>query len=157
MVKTTQKNSIWGIGPKLLSSTLIYFSIMLYIDKIKLHIPVISEKTWIIYFFSGTLIAIGLVILMIVMRLIFAIYSLGFLYRKGFYASCRHPLYANFILILVPGICLLYNSWIILTTPVFMYFAFKHFIIAEEQGLIEQFGEDYIRYRKEVNSLIPKF
>ncbi|CQR75030.1 hypothetical protein SpAn4DRAFT_4394 [Sporomusa ovata] len=37
-----------------------------------------------------------------------------------------------------------------------MYFAFKYFIKEEEQGLIQQFGEDYIQYQKDVNSLIPK-
>lgn len=157
MIKRARKNSIWGSGPKLLSSTLVYFAIVLYIDKIYLQNFAISNSIWIINFISGTLLAIGLVILIIVIRLIFTIYKSGFLYRKGIYALCRHPLYANFIFILVPGLCLRFNSWIILTTPVFMYIVFKHFIKDEEQGLIEQFGEDYIQYRKDVNSLVPKF
>ena len=157
MFKRSRKYSIWGSGPKLLSSTLVYFAVILYIDKIYLQSSVISNKIWIINFISGTLISIGLVILIIVIRLILRIYKSGFLYRKGIYTFCRHPLYANFIFILVPGLCWQFNSWIILTTPIFMYIVFKYFIKDEEQSLIEQFGEDYIQYRKEVNSLVPKF
>lgn len=82
MLKRSQKNSIWGSGPKLLSSTLVYFAIVLYIDKIKLQIPVISEKIWIIYFLSGILVTIGLVIWIIVTRLIFVLYKWGRLYRN---------------------------------------------------------------------------
>ncbi|MEN6622959.1 MAG: cytochrome c biogenesis protein ResB [Smithella sp.] len=154
VIKRIRKNSIWGSGPKLLSSTLIYFAAVLYIDKIYLQNSIISNKIWVINFLSGTLTAIGLVILIILIRLIFTIYKSGFLCRKGIYGFCRHPLYANFIFVLVPGFCLRFNSWIILTTPVFMYFSFKHYIKQEEQGLIEQFGEDYIQYRKEVNLLL---
>ena len=142
MFKKKQKNTIWGSGPKLLSSTLIYFAIVLYISKMHFQIAVISEELWIIHFVSKALITIGVVLWIIIVHRIFAIYKLGILYREGLYAFCRHPLYANFILILVPGICLQFNSWITLTTPVFMYFTFKYCIKKEEQGLIEQFGEE---------------
>lgn len=152
-----KNNSVWGVGPKIISSTVVYFALTLSIDKIIHRFTITSEAALLLYCLSGILITIGLIIWVIGARTIFMMYKLDFLYRDGLYAFCRHPLYANFILILFPGFCLLANSWLVLTTPFFMYFAFKLFIKEEEQCLIEQFGEAYIQYQTEVNSIVPKF
>ncbi|VBB09577.1 phospholipid methyltransferase [Lucifera butyrica] len=151
-----KKDSIWGVGPQIAISTLIYLVLMLYIDKIIHNLTIISEEFSILHFLSGILIITGFVIWFIAVRTIFTMYKLDYLYRDGFYAFCRHPLYADFIVILVPGFCLLSNSWLVLTTPFFMYLAFRYFIKKEEQHLIEQFGEAYIQYKQEVNAIIPK-
>jgi protein-S-isoprenylcysteine O-methyltransferase Ste14 len=110
-----------------------------------------------LYIISGALIIVGVVIWIIAARTIFMMYELDRVYKDGLYACCRHPLYANFIFVLIPGFCLPANSWLILSTPIFMYIVFKIHIREEEQSLIEQFGEAYLEYKKEVNSVFPKF
>ncbi|MBU2700140.1 protein-S-isoprenylcysteine O-methyltransferase Ste14 [Sporomusaceae bacterium BoRhaA] len=152
-----KNNSVWGVGPKIVTSTLVYLALTLYIDEIFHCFAIVSEKIFMLYFLSGILITIGLVIWVIAARTIFMMYKLDSLYKGGLYSFCRHPLYANFILILVPGLCLLTNSWIVFTTPFFMYLAFKYFIKEEEQCLIKQFGKTYIEYKEKVNSIVPKF
>lgn len=156
MAEYRRKKTIWGIGPKLLSSTLLYFVITFYISSPYFQISVASEQIGAIHLMSIALSAIGIINWLVLGRLVVSIYMSGALYRKGIYAFCRHPFYANFIFILVPGICLFFNSWLILTTPLFMYFLFKYFINEEEAGLIKQFGDAYLQYRQEVNALVPK-
>lgn len=151
-----KRNSVWGVGPKIIISMLAYLVLVVYLNETFHRYAVISQQTELARFLGGTLVAVGLVIWIIAGRTIFKMYKAGTLYRGGLYAFCRHPLYANFILILVPGICLLKNSWIVLTTPLFMYLAFRYFIREEERGLIEQFGEAYLQYKREVNAIVPK-
>lgn len=151
-----KKHSVWGAGPKIVSSTLVYLSLVLLIDNHLLPVAV-QKKLLTLYLLSTILLTLGIFIWFIAARTIFIIYKRDTLYRDGLYKYCRHPLYANFIFILTPGFCLLANSWLILTTPVFMYFSFRYFIKEEEQQLITQFGAVYIQYKKEVNCVIPKF
>lgn len=151
-----QKNTIWGVGPKLLIVTVAYFCLVIAADA---HLApaarITAQPAW-LNAAAAVLLAAGIVIWIIAVRTIFLMYKQEHLYRQGLYAYCRHPLYANFILTVVPGFCLLFNSWLVITTPVFMYFAFKVLIRAEEQGLIDSFGAAYIKYKMEVNAVFPK-
>jgi protein-S-isoprenylcysteine O-methyltransferase Ste14 len=151
-----KRNSIWGVGPKLVASGAGYFLLLRIIDKLLGPLPAITANHSLLYAISAVLLLIGAVIWIIAARTIFMMYRLDRLYRQGLYAYCRHPLYADFILFVLPGLCIALNSWPALTTPVFMYLAFRHFIKEEESGLIDQFGEDYLRYRQEVNAVVPK-
>jgi len=76
------------------------------------------------------------------------------LVRRGPYAIVRHPIYAGFVLAMIGtalaigelrcllGIALALTHW-----------WFKTRI--EEQFLLEQFGDEYAQYRREVKALIP--
>jgi len=44
-----------------------------------------------------------------------------------------------------------------LTVPMLMTLVFKKLIKVEELYLEEQFGEEYLKYKSEVNLLIPNF
>lgn len=75
--------------------------------------------------------------------------------KEGFYKYLRHPSYA-FSLLTSLGLGLYLNNWLSLIlafVPPFLAFAYR--IKIEEQALIEQFGEEYIRYRKGTKKLIP--
>lgn len=151
-----QKNSIWGVGPKLLAATGCYFGLAVLLDHQLAGSATIAADPVSLYAVGAILLTAGLVIWVIAARTIFKMYKLDRLYRQGLYAYCRHPLYANFILTIVPGFCLFFNSWLILTTPLFMYLAFKALIRSEEQGLIDHFGAAYTQYKKEVNAVFPR-
>ena len=74
---------------------------------------------------------------------------------RGLHRYVRHPLYlGTFVFIwgwfiLSPSISFLISSSII---TIYTLIALRF----EEQKLIEEFGDDYIQYRKKVPSLIPK-
>jgi protein-S-isoprenylcysteine O-methyltransferase Ste14 len=80
----------------------------------------------------------------------------GDLAATGPYAWCRHPIYAAWIFLIVPGLCLLAGSWLLLTTPMAMYAAARGFVRREEADLSERFGETYEAYRRRTGAFLPR-
>jgi len=79
----------------------------------------------------------------------------GTLVTHGLYAVTRHPLYASSILLILPGVALVFGSWLLLPMPVVAYVAFRVFLSAEEEDLHKQYGDDFARYRDTTNALFP--
>lgn len=82
-------------------------------------------------------------------------YNADALVTNGIFRCCRHPLYASWVVFIVPGIVLLANSWIGLTTPVVMYFLLRSLVKAEERYLESVFGSDYLDYKSVVPCILP--
>jgi protein-S-isoprenylcysteine O-methyltransferase Ste14 len=77
------------------------------------------------------------------------------LITTGPYQLCQNPLYAAFILFIVPGICFLAGSWLSLTTSLIAWLIFKLTIGKEYKQLERIFGDDYLEYKNNTNELIP--
>jgi protein-S-isoprenylcysteine O-methyltransferase Ste14 len=150
-----QINSIWGVGPKFLLVAGLFYAAALAADRLAGLPPVAANPCWLNTLGAALLLAGG-VIWDIVARTIFMMYNLGRLYRQGLYARCRHPLYADIILLVAPGVSLLLNSWPALAVPFLMYLAFRRLIVEEERGLIAAFGDEYLQYKNEVNAVFPR-
>lgn len=75
--------------------------------------------------------------------------------REGLLSYMRHPIYTGTIMISI-GFWLFIPNVLNLATIlcIFIYLAIG--IRLEEKKLIEEFGEDYKRFKKEVPMLIPK-
>ncbi|TFG31430.1 isoprenylcysteine carboxylmethyltransferase family protein [Candidatus Thorarchaeota archaeon] len=75
---------------------------------------------------------------------------------NGIYLRTRNPMISGVILIIV-GEGVLFSSWLILLWS-FVFFIVNHFyfIFSEEPGLQKRFGEDYLRYKKNVPRWIPQ-
>ena len=76
------------------------------------------------------------------------------LVTSGCYARVRHPQYS------LAALLLLFNQvmtqkWLALTALAGLYFAWGVFI--EERRLLEDFGDDYRRYREKVPMFVPRF
>ncbi len=69
---------------------------------------------------------------------------------KGLYALFLNPMYTFQLLITVPGLLLLLNSWLALLTIIPAFIAFKVFTKEEEKYLEEKFGTQYTEYRRKV-------
>jgi protein-S-isoprenylcysteine O-methyltransferase Ste14 len=82
--------------------------------------------------------------------------SKGKLCTTSVYAYFRHPLYAAWVVFITPGIVIITGSVVAITWPVFLYILFKAFTREEEEYLSEKFGNEYLRYEKEVNAVFPK-
>jgi protein-S-isoprenylcysteine O-methyltransferase Ste14 len=59
-------------------------------------------------------------------------------------------MYAAYLIFIIPGICLLFNSWLALTTLILNYILLQIFIKEEYRYLEETFGEEYESYLKKV-------
>jgi protein-S-isoprenylcysteine O-methyltransferase Ste14 len=77
------------------------------------------------------------------------------LVRKGPFSVIRHPLYVSYILILIGLSFILLNFWILIPA-FFVIIGIYPTAKAEEKVLIEQFGDEYIDYKKEVGMFFPK-
>ena len=75
--------------------------------------------------------------------------------KDGVYSILRHPSYSASLLTFL-GLGLFLNNWISLIIafiPPFLAFLYR--IKIEEKALTEQFGQDYIDYKKQTKKLIP--
>lgn len=77
------------------------------------------------------------------------------LLTKGPFALCRNPLYGAIIMLVVPGLSLVMNSWLILTTCLVAYLVFRQCIKEECAQLEKIFGEDYKKYCSETPEFFP--
>lgn len=73
----------------------------------------------------------------------------------GAFGICRHPIYATWVVFLVPGLVLLMNTWLGLAMPPVMYVILRMLVRREEQYLGQKFGEDYLVYKKRVPAVLP--
>ena len=82
--------------------------------------------------------------------------STGELAQTGWYARCRHPQYVAFILIMF-GFLL---QWPTIPTVVMfpiLLVVYVRLAKREEKTALEEFGDEYVRYRERTPAWIPKF
>jgi len=107
-------------------------------------------------FITGTiLMAIGLYFWLDSVKLISTKFKSGILIKEGVYRIVRNPMYAAFILFIVPGLSLLFNNILLLLSSVIMLIIFKIYIPREEEYLLKEFGDSYKKYLSEVKQIIP--
>lgn len=79
----------------------------------------------------------------------------GRLITSGPYRFSRNPLYAMVILNIIPGVGLMMNSWLVLTTAVAGYLAFKNCIRGEYDEMFATFGDPYLEYSRKTPEFFP--
>jgi protein-S-isoprenylcysteine O-methyltransferase Ste14 len=75
--------------------------------------------------------------------------------QTGVFGLSRNPMYAGFVVFIIPGFAFVLNDLLLVFISLAMYFVFKMLVGREEGYLAEQFGEEFERYRKSVPQLIP--
>lgn len=78
------------------------------------------------------------------------------LIQNGPFGIIRHPLYVSYIFILLGLSLTLLTYWLLIPT-LFIIIGIYSTAKAEEELLIEQFGEQYREYKKKVGMFFPKF
>lgn len=78
------------------------------------------------------------------------------LIKKGPFAVIRHPLYVSYILILA-GLCLVLLCYYLFIPTFFIITGIYPTAKVEEDTLIEQFEDDYIKYKQQVGMFFPRF
>ena len=79
----------------------------------------------------------------------------GGLLTSGPFAWCRNPIYASFIVLLIPAAALLADAWPLLAADVVLYVIFRLFIGEEDRMLAERFDGAYRAYRRRVGEIVP--
>ncbi len=78
------------------------------------------------------------------------------LVQKGPYGIIRHPLYVSYIFILAGLSLILLIHWLLIPTLCIIIGIYPT-AKAEEERLTEQFGEEYIKYKRKVGMFFPSF
>ena len=147
--------TIFGIGPKLLGFSLAYSIIPAALTMAYPGFFVVTSAPGVFNFVGIILLAIGIPLWLLSIFPLLKGFTQGKLCTTGVYSIVRNPMYSAFIVFIVPAVTLFIRSWIMLTIPMVMYLIFKKLIRAEELYLEGQFGEEYLKYKSAVNSLIP--
>ena len=151
-----KKLNFLGIGPKIavillpwLGTTIVLSCIHIDFFKFIRHNPQAPHIAGIV------LLIIGLVFYFSTVRMLLKGLKETRLMTTGVYGFCQNPLYATLILVIIPALSLLLNSWLILTSSVVGYAIFKRFIRQEYAELEKFFGDDYLKYKDQTPEFFP--
>ena len=151
-----EKMSRWGVGPTFASLSIGYGIMMLAISRYfhpAFQIGLIPH--WLLLILGIALILIGVPFFIISVKSVMRAYNADALVTDGIFRCCRHPLYGSWVVFIVPGIVFIADSWIGLTTPIFMYLILSKLVRKEEVYLENVFGSEYLKYKKEVPCIFP--
>ena len=79
----------------------------------------------------------------------------GKLITRGTFGWCRNPVYASFIIFILPAFALIYHSGLIASIVLVFYINFKLSIHGENILLERTFGNEYEIYKQSVNEIFP--
>lgn len=151
-----KRMTIWGVGPPIVGLSL---AIAIVAGGMTYWQPDVFSLGFVPYTILCTvgiaMIGVSIPVFIMSGRAITRAFAAGRLVTTGPYAVCRNPLYAIWIILLLPGIALLSNSWLMLAAPVALYVAVRLRIHREEEYLQEKFGEEFIEYRRRTNAVFP--
>lgn len=142
---------ITGAAPKIAIPTFLWIIITVIIDSITSPLFKITMKHYsTLLIIAVIMILIGAIMVIIVARKLLKSFKAGILMTDGLYKVFRNPMYAAYFLFIIPGICLLFNSWLVLTSVIINGILFKIFIREEHRYLEEKFGSEYNVYLEKV-------
>ncbi len=149
--------TFWGVGPRLFAATSVWFVLALALDlampdRFRMHSlsPVAANVI------GGSLIVAGLLLYIPTALAIASAVRDKRLLTTGLFARIRHPLYAIALWLLTPGFCLLFRSWLILTTPAAFLLVAAILLPREEAALEARFGDAYRAHRTRTGLLWPR-
>lgn len=150
------KLNFFGVGPKIGIVALPWLAATIVLSILFKDIFLISGIYGRIVFFAGlVLLIVGLVFYFLTIPLLLKGLKETKLVVKGTFSLCCNPLYTAIILLIVPGVALMMNSWLVLTTTIAAYVVFKMYIGKEYEELEKFFGDEYIKYRAKTPEFFP--
>jgi protein-S-isoprenylcysteine O-methyltransferase Ste14 len=151
-----EKLSFFGVGPKIARITLPWLALTIVMTLIKKELFVFTVANVLLVRDIGyAILGTGLLLYFVTVRkLLKGLKETKLVTTGGFYL-CQNPLYASLILMIIPGIAVISNSWLILTTSVIGFIMFKVHIGSEYKELERIFGESYLKYKRETPEFFP--
>lgn len=79
----------------------------------------------------------------------------GQLITNGPFGLCRNPIYSSIIVFIIPSLALIFHSGLTFSISLVLFIGFKISIHGETNVLRRIFVEEYDKYEKSVNEIIP--
>ena len=114
--------TLWGVGPRFTIFSTLYVMLALAVHYLWYPAFVMEGIPYAVLVAIGLLlVAIGVPIWVAGGKAVDRAFEEGVLATQGVYALCRHPIYGNAIFFTIPGVLLLFRSWLLLSVPLVMY------------------------------------
>jgi protein-S-isoprenylcysteine O-methyltransferase Ste14 len=146
----------WGIGPKWTLASVACVAPFVVAGRVwpgLFDIEVVPAGVRIVA--GCLLLAVGIPFMVTALRTLHRGFPRGELFTRGVYGCCRHPIYASWIVFLVPGMLLLWGSWAFAIAPAVMYVLLRFFVRDEDTWLEQTFQDRYRAYRRSVPAVLP--
>jgi protein-S-isoprenylcysteine O-methyltransferase Ste14 len=147
--------SRWGVGPKTFAPAVVYLLAAWAVTSAWPGVCKIPSPPGIVDVIAAVLIGLGVALWLTGIITVMRAYGRDQLATSGVFALVRHPVYAAWITLILPGLALRTRSWPMLLTSLVAYAIFKRLIPREDKYLTERFGQAYLDYRRCVNEVIP--
>ncbi len=155
-MNTMAKLNIMGIGPKIAIVFLPWLTVSIVLSSFKKDLFIFTKGDNTILLYAGIfLMTLGALLYFATAILLLRGLKENKLITGGAYGLCQNPLYSAIILLIVPALAMIMNSWLVLTSSVAGYIMFRIFIKSEYAELEKFFGEEYQKYRKETPEFFP--
>ncbi len=154
--KNMNKLNSMGIGPKVGGIMLPWLAAAILLTlKFKSAFTYFQDGNRILFFFGLVLVIIGSIMYFLTAPALLKGLKETRLITTGTFYLCCNPLYASIIILIIPGISLMMNSWLILTASVVGFTLFKIFIKSEYAEMEKFFGDDFKKYRAGTPEFFP--
>lgn len=151
-----EKLNFFGAGPKIGRVTLPWLAVAIVLTLLKKETFALTTDSIEALRLAGyTTLVMGLLFYVITVRGLLKGLKETKLVTTGGFFFCQSPLYAALLLLIIPGIALLMNSWLMLTTSVVGYVMFKIHIKSEYAELEKIFGDAWLKYKNETPEFFP--
>lgn len=151
-----EKLSILGIGPKIGRIALPWLAVAITLSILYPGVFAYLQSRSLVLTIAGIiLMVVGVALWFISGKIMVEAVHETKLQTGGPFALCRNPLYSAIILFVIPGLSLVMNSWLIITTCPVAYLVFKRCIREECAELEKVFGEAYKKYCSETPEFFP--
>ncbi len=145
-----------GIGPKIGGIILPWLAVTIFLTlRFKSSFTYFKDGNKILFFSGLVLVIIGSIMYFLTAPALLKGLKKTKLITTGTYYLCCNPLYASIIIFVIPGISLMMNSWLILTTSIIGFPLCKIFIKSEYVEMEKFFGDDFRKYRAETPEFLP--
>jgi protein-S-isoprenylcysteine O-methyltransferase Ste14 len=145
----------WGVGPIYAAGSIVFVAILSSVN-ISIFPALTMSYNPFVYVCGIGLIVVGVAILVIALVQVHSAFGSRRLVTTGVYAYVRDPVYAVWLLFIVPGLILI-TEMSLLTIALFLMYSLLKAVIGREEAYMElTFGKEYLQYKSEVNSVIPK-
>lgn len=143
--------SVGGVGPKIIVPMIIMLALtgwISYVYRPTFDFSFLPRDLTLAL--GGLLLVLGIPLWLWSVATFILAYQKGRLATGGPYALVLNPVYSSWIVLIVPGIALLLNFWLVLATSIVMYLCQLRFIHEEDDFLRQKFGRQYEEYRQKV-------
>ncbi len=155
-MKTNNELTLGGVGPRMVLLCLPY--IILSIAVWAIHPDFLSlnfADNHILFYASIAWLVAGVIFWISSVVTFRTAFREKKLVTSGPFAVCRNPVYASYIVFIIPALGVMLHSGLVLSISAVMYMAFKICIHGEVIVLRRTFGEAYENYCNSVNELFP--